>query len=404
VLSRITVNNIKILREFALDLDSLTVLVGPNACGKSSVLQAIGYLCAIRDTAPQEVFVERNALEHVKTQGVEGPMALGWRASGVDYRWQVDDSAVGQDPTAFSNTRLQRFERESGEWMDISEDGDASRAMRQTIGAPDLWSQPLRDGLSESDRSGIPTAMAINFEFDRLAAPSIMPVGEASIAPDGSGLASALAQLALEHRSCFDRIKESMVQVIPAIRDIRIRSVRESRPVADFQRDPGFKGEVSYSRRARFEDTEIDVPAHELIFDARSGARGIPAHAMSDGTLRLLGLLTVVFGPAPPRLILLDNVERGLHPRALYEVVELLRGAQRQEPELQIVAATQSADLLDYVDAEQIRLLWLGDDGYTRCVRMTDHPSYNEWKALMTPSELWAEIDRVQHPPRAEDA
>jgi energy-coupling factor transporter ATP-binding protein EcfA2 len=397
LLSKIIINNIKVIRDLAVDLDPCTVFVGPNACGKSTVLRSIGYLCAMRDAPPQEIFVGPHALEYVRTSGADGPMTLGGRISDTQFRWQLDNPTdLGEEPID-SVLDFARFQIDSGdteEWSDVlATDG------RQL----DFWSHALSAQGVDFDSAGIPTAMALHFEFDRLAAPAIMPVGQPSVAPDGTGLAAVLAHLALEHRSHFDSIKQAVVEVIPAIRDVRIRNVRVKRPITDFKRDLGQKKD-EWGARGRYEDPDIDVPGHELIFDAANGAKGVPAHAMSDGTLRLLGLLTVALGPNPPSLLLLDNIERGMHPRALYEVVGLLRRAQEQNPKLQIVAATHSADLLDYVAAEQIRLLWLGDDGFTRCVRMTEHDKYDDWKALMTPSELWAEIDRAQHPPAIDRA
>lgn len=64
-------------------------------------------------------------------------------------------------------------------------------------------------------------------------------------------------------------------------------------------------------------------------------------------------------------------------------------------PDLQIVATTHSPDLLDQLDPSQIRLLWLGEDGLTRCVPMNEHPDFDTWRDIMTPGEMWAVFDRA---------
>ncbi|MCG8419568.1 MAG: ATP-binding protein [Proteobacteria bacterium] len=56
------------IRELSLDLGRFTVLVGPNACGKSSVPQGIAHLCAMRDTAPQELFTGKSAIEIIRAR------------------------------------------------------------------------------------------------------------------------------------------------------------------------------------------------------------------------------------------------------------------------------------------------------------------------------------------------
>ncbi|MDJ0514735.1 MAG: AAA family ATPase [Trichodesmium sp. MO_231.B1] len=58
-----------------------------------------------------------------------------------------------------------------------------------------------------------------------------------------------------------------------------------------------------------------EMAGQEIVFDMKSGDR-IPAHAISEGTIIALGFLTVLMNPNPPNLVLLDDIEQGLHPQA----------------------------------------------------------------------------------------
>ena len=50
MISRVSIRNFKCLRDVQIDLERFTVFVGPNASGKSSILQAVDLLCrAFRD-------------------------------------------------------------------------------------------------------------------------------------------------------------------------------------------------------------------------------------------------------------------------------------------------------------------------------------------------------------------
>ncbi len=51
-----------------------------------------------------------------------------------------------------------------------------------------------------------------------------------------------------------------------------------------------------------------------LVFDF-ANRKGVPATNLSEGTLLVLGLLAVLHSPSRPKVILLDDIEKGLHPR-----------------------------------------------------------------------------------------
>ena len=59
-------------------------------------------------------------------------------------------------------------------------------------------------------------------------------------------------------------------------------------------------------------------------------------------------------------------------------------------PDLQVLATAHSPYLLNYLRPEQVRLMAVGDDGYARCGRLTDHPKFDTWKEEMAPGEMWS--------------
>ncbi|MEO5728230.1 MAG: AAA family ATPase [Byssovorax sp.] len=70
------------------------------------------------------------------------------------------------------------------------------------------------------------------------------------------------------------------------------------------------------------------VIADELLLDFVD-ATGLPAQVASEGTLIVLGILATVYGPSAPRLLLLEDVERALHPKAQRD---LIAGLPLREP------------------------------------------------------------------------
>ncbi|MEY4940805.1 MAG: hypothetical protein RIQ93_2540 [Verrucomicrobiota bacterium] len=90
----------------------------------------------------------------------------------------------------------------------------------------------------------------------------------------------------------------------------------------------------------------------ELALELEEGGL-LPANELSQGMLYLLALLALAFEPSPPRLICIEEVDRGIHPRMLREVRDLLyrlsypKSFGLDRPPTQIIATTHSPYLLD---------------------------------------------------------
>ena len=122
------------------------------------------------------------------------------------------------------------------------------------------------------------------------------------------------------------------------------------------------------------------VPGLEDVEGAAgdSGARGvdlvienelrIPADRASAGVRFLMFFLALAYDPSPPKLILLEEPENGVHPRRLKDVMgllsELTRGVHGDNA-AQVVVTTHSPHLLDFVDVEhdQVLVFRRNDDG-----------------------------------------
>lgn len=67
----------------------------------------------------------------------------------------------------------------------------------------------------------------------------------------------------------------------------------------------------------------------EIEFILTGGER-IPARLASDGTLRVLALLTAAFAPHGPKIICIEEPENGIYPRRLRDLLKILR--ERTQP------------------------------------------------------------------------
>lgn len=82
----------------------------------------------------------------------------------------------------------------------------------------------------------------------------------------------------------------------------------------------------------------------------------------SDGTLRMAGILTALLQSPSPSLIGIEEPELVVHPSALPLLVDYMKQASTRT---QVLITTQSPELLDLVDAGNLRVVERGDEGTT---------------------------------------
>ncbi len=122
------------------------------------------------------------------------------------------------------------------------------------------------------------------------------------------------------------------------------------------------------------------------------GAGKIPASAVSDGTLLALGLLTATHNRSMPSLILMDDVDHGLHLDGQLALIRAMQEVMKIRPEMQVVCTTHSPYLLRDILPTQVRVLALDAAGRTRVRSLAEHPEISQWDSAFSAGELWANL------------
>ena len=102
--------------------------------------------------------------------------------------------------------------------------------------------------------------------------------------------------------------------------------------------------------------TGIDVSVNELgevELDLREGEKRISARVISEGTLRILGLLALVGAKETPALIGFEEPENGIHPRRIRRIARFLETRMILE-DIQFIVTTHSSLLPDLVPPESL--------------------------------------------------
>jgi len=109
----------------------------------------------------------------------------------------------------------------------------------------------------------------------------------------------------------------------------------------------------------------------------------------SDGTLKMLAYLTVLYDPHPPQFVGIEEPENFLHPRLLPELAEECRAASERT---QLLVTTHSPFFLNALRPKEVRVLYRDEQGYTQVVRAADIQGMPEFiQAGASLGHLWLE-------------
>lgn len=349
--------NFKSLREVDVEFERFTVIVGPNASGKTSILQGLDYISKLCGLKSDEKVASDEQLAALLSKGAE-----------------EDEFEVRVWTDKFE---LMWCQSVGGEMISTKYSGH----IRELVDQTQKWDtlQSLEDRKKRLLLE-FQDAILLSFESGGLSSPSYSSEIPPRIHPDGAGLSSALAYMALNRPDAFQEIQENLRSIIPSVKRVRFDRVSQFRTESET---------VKIDNDQLVRQVRKEYLADTLIFDFH-GVPGIPASGVSEGTLIVLGLLTVIMGASRPQLIFLDDLERGLHPTAQRELIKLIRKLLVQFPELQIIATTHSPYLLDDLEPQEVLLTWADEDGITSCARIDQHPEFERWKNEMSPGEFWS--------------
>ena len=105
---------------------------------------------------------------------------------------------------------------------------------------------------------------------------------------------------------------------------------------------------------------------------------------LSDGSIRLICLVTALLQPNPPSTIIIDEPELGLHPYAITLLGALLRSASKR---MQVIVSTQSVPLLNEFELDDLIVVEREDGGST--FKRLEADQFESWLEDYSVGELW---------------
>lgn len=342
-------------RDTTVPLRRLTVLVGPNGTGKTSVLQALNLMAGLM-THPQPGNILRGDMspQDLQHRAEQGPICLAVEGTDNALPWKIALQISAPEP----------HDRHTVVGVDWSYGQHSGSEGIGLVPGPRLYALQLEGNKLPSLVS---PAVLYHFNTRRIAAAAYSSEENPTVDADGGNTAVVLAALKLEHEEVFEQIESELRRIVPGVQRIRARRVKL--PQLANQSEPRVGNKVF-----------IDF----------QGAADIPAHGASEGTLISLALLTALCSPNRPRLLLLDDIDQSLHPQAQMELMGELKRLLEGFPEIQLVATTHSPYILDALDPSDVRVFAPRKDGSVACRSLSEHPQAEKMRGVLTAGQLWS--------------
>ena len=362
MIEKVTFKNFKALRDVTLDLSPFTLIVGPNASGKTSILEALHCLTQVSGNSPDSVFQGERNVNVVRSCGSDEPVALTmagtWDGTSGKIEYVSAPAKDGRATTTEVTVDKQSYKLHV-------------RSGKAPVPPEAVQKLLLRAG----------SAILLRLDPSRLAAPSYSMESTPHIEFDGGNLGATLADLALSSPSGLQDLLSRVRSVVRIVDSLSLNRV----PISKTEYVP------SKNQAGLFEQSHATYQGYGVRL-VLSGGGLVPAHAVSEGTLITLGLLTALCREPVPRLVMIDEFERGLHPKALGGLVHQIRLLMQRYPNLQVIGTTHSPYLVDHFKPEEVRLTTLRDDGSVVAGTLNEHPDFERWKDEMKPGEFWSSV------------
>lgn len=375
-----------------LDLEPLNVLIGPNASGKSNVIEAVSLLQA----APRDLLEpirQGGGVTEWLWKGGDGTQAAELDAvvhnphgqqplrhrlafTAVNQRFQLVDEAIENEHAyAGYDTPYYYYRYQNGSpvlrarLMDGGEVGpeeDEARRPQRRVRRDEL--SPEQSVLSQRrDPDQYPE---ITYLAEQYAAIRIF--GEWNLGRRTEPRKPQAPDLP------EDFLEESARNLVLVINDLQHRP--ETRQLLN-----------DYLRRfyPRAEDitTKVHGGTVQVYLHEKGLREPIPATRLSDGTLRYLCLLSVLCHPSPPPLVCIEEPELGLHPDILPTIAELLQDACQRT---QVILTTHSEQLVAALSKVPEAIVVAERDDSGTVLRRLDPERLKDWLERYTLGDLWA--------------
>jgi predicted ATPase len=359
------------------DLKPLTVLLGPNGSGKSTVFDVFNFLAECFQFGLRHAWDRRGRGRELKTRGQEGPVVIELKYRErrgqpiITYHLAIDEDPRGPvvkeewlqwrrgakgQPFRFLEYREGHGRAISGEAPDESD-----QRKDYPLRTPDLIAVNTLGQFAEHPRVAALREFITDWYVSYLSIDDTRGQPEAGpqqrLTKTGDNLPNVVQFLKERHPERLNQIFVALGRRVPRLQSVLADPMPDGRLLLQIK----------------------DAPFE----------RPVLSRFASDGTLKMLAYLVVLYDPEPPQFIGIEEPENFLHPRLLPELAEECRAACERS---QLLVTTHSPFFLNAVRPDEIRVLYRDEQGYANSVRASEISGISEFvRAGASMGHLWLE-------------
>jgi predicted ATPase len=376
-IEELSVKNYRALRDLQLKgLTPLTVLLGPNGSGKSTIFDVFAFLSECFSVGLRKAWDKRGRFKELRTRGADGPIVfeLKYREKPnlpiITYHLAIKEEPKGpyvaeewlqwrrgQGGQPF---RFLDFERGAGRVIP-GEAPDERQRIEERLDSPEMIAVNTLGQFAKHPRISALRRFITGWYLSYLTADNTRVTPEAGpqerLSATGDNLPNVILFLKEQHEDRLDQILKTLSRRVPRLEKVDAEIMADGRLLLQIK----------------------DAPFE----------RPILSKFASDGTLKMLAYLTVLYDPDPPQLVGIEEPENHLHPRLLPELAEECREASQRT---QLMVTTHSPFFVNGLRSEELWVLYRDQSGYTQARRAADMRGIREFMnqgALL--GHLWME-------------
>ena len=307
MLKRVSIQNFKSLKDVTLDLQKVNLLIGPNNSGKTNFLKALEYMGIDNSIHSNEP--KRNEISYQRDVTNVISIRYGFEIVDGNYSFGKYDYDILECTINVNGSVLRE------KW-------------RQDLKRPDIKSYNANNQtrFSEDFNNKIGRLIIYKPDPNKLTQPGPVGNGEKTVTADASNLVGFLdLMLGKYRRPVFNRTEKDLRTCISEFDEINLE---DAPPTEELKKQYGDK---SFKR-----------------IGLTNSKQGVTywADELSEGTLYFLALLCIINQPNPPKLLLLEEPEKGIHPRRISEVIQFILRLS-EEKNIQVIMTTHSPVVVD---------------------------------------------------------
>lgn len=383
MLKSFRLKNFKAIRDSGMvELSPLTVLIGDNGSGKSSLVEGLQTLQKLCIQELDHVMQNWRGFENIINPPIKrlnGKTQFPPKINGISFSIEGE---IEDKPFSFTikiylsaETNTIFIEHEKLELIDRiifhrdkygNLNNGAGKQIAENILPGQLSFQTYFSVADNQENRSIALNLLlgmIEWQFVTLQPrwmgeprPIKRTSGKIRLDPAGSNITEYLLEIMRDAPEVFEGIVETLQFILP--------NARRLQPVLT---------------------SELEQAVHLELVEEEFRVKG---WLLSTGTLRVLALLALFRHPNPPPLIVIEEIENGLDPQTIHLIVEEIRNLV-ESGRSQVVVTTHSPYLLDLLPLWSIVLVERTEDKGPVFSRPDDNPALEKWSRKFGPGKLY---------------